>query len=160
MQSFIFVHRVKFCNTPNKCLNFVLNLNMFSRYSKVQAASYDNVKYIHPAIWNYGWESDATRWEPSSSSGQAPPGNKRVEGELRGVLGADVKFEGDTRGVERDSEGKLGDLGVYWGADEGFRGDTGGEEEILGAGARFFSWSVKCCIAIVGNPVFVDVQPV
>ena len=71
---------------------------MFSRYSKVQAASYDNVKYIHPAIWNYGWESDATRWEPSSSSGQAPPGNERVEGELRGVLGADVKFEGDTRG--------------------------------------------------------------
>ena len=69
---------------------------------------------------------------------QAPPGYKRVEGELRGVLGADVKFEGDTRGVERDSEGKLGDLGVYWGADEGFRGDTGGEEEILGAGARFF----------------------
>ena len=56
----------------------------------------------------------------------------------RGVLGADVKFEGDTRGVERDSEGKLGDLGVYWGADEGFRGDTGGEEEILGVGARFF----------------------
>ena len=111
MQSFIFVHRVKLCNTPNKCLNFVLNLNMFSRYSKVQAASYDNVKYIHPAIWNYGWESDATRWEPSSSSGQAPPGNERVEGELRGVLGADVKFEGDTRGVERDSEGKLGDLG-------------------------------------------------
>ena len=49
-----------------------------------------------------------------------------------------MKFEGDTRGVERDSEGKLGDLGVYWGADEGFRGDTGGEEEILGAGARFF----------------------